>query len=296
MKSEELEKKLEEYIENLRIYGQKQENTLIKYTQVIRDFIKWLEEKELTQAVAISYPVYLKDSTIDKKAFETSTVNTNIKILNEFFKYLELDIHIKQIKQQIKYNNKNVLTLEEVHRLQRKAKENNNMRLYYIMEILLKTGIRVGELKYFTVENLQAIDNEEPELIVYNKGKERPVTVIPELKNELLKYAKKENITTGTIFPSQRAAGKMLTASAIWKQMQKTAAACKIKKVKVHAHSFRHLFAQLYSQQDGASTEELADIFGHSNTNTTRTYMRTSAKEKKRRIQGVNFGQKPRKK
>ena len=292
MKSGELEKKLEEYIYTLKIYGQKQENTLKKYTQVIRDFLNWLEEKELTQEAAIGYPAYLKI----EKSFETSTVNTDIKILNEYFKYLGLDIHIKQIKQQIKYNNKNVLTLEEVHRLQRKAKENKNMQLYYIMEALLKTGVRVGELKYFTVENLKAVNREEPELIVFNKGKERPVTVIPELINELLKYAKSENIETGVIFASKRAAGQMVTQSCIWKHMQKTAAACKIKKAKVHAHSFRHLFAQLYSKQDGASTEELADIFGHSNTNTTRTYMRTSASEKKRKIQSINFGQKQGKK
>ena len=78
------------------------------------------------------------------------------------------ELKIKKIRQQAAFNNEDVLTIEDYKRLLRMAKRMNMMQTYYIMLTLAMTGIRIEELKYFTVENL-----EKYYIKVFNKGKER---------------------------------------------------------------------------------------------------------------------------
>ena len=54
-----------------------------------------------------------------------------------------------------KFYLKNVLTLADYKRLLRIAKRENMIQDYMIIQTLAKTGIRISELKYFTVDNLK---------------------------------------------------------------------------------------------------------------------------------------------
>ena len=57
------------------------------------------------------------------------------------------------------------------------------------MKILAMTGIRISELKYFTVENLKS-----NYIVAFNKGKERNIIVRQDLARELRKYCKENKI------------------------------------------------------------------------------------------------------
>ena len=71
--------------------------------------------------------------------------------------------------------------------------------------------------------------------------------------------------------------------------MKRLAGAARVKKSKVHAHSFRHLFAQVFLNTYTDSITELADILGHKSLETTRLYTRTSDAQKRTKMEQMDF-------
>ena len=63
----------------------------------------------------------------------------------------------------------------------------------------------------------------------------------------------------------------------------------RVNKKKVHAHSFRHLFAQVFLNEFSDNITELADILGHNSLETTRLYTRSSDSEKKSKLERLSF-------
>ena len=81
----------------------------------------------------------------------------------------------------------------------------------------------------------------------------------------------------------------MPNTSTIWRQMKKVAGAARVNKNKVHAHSFRHLFAQTYLEENPQDITGLADLMGHNSLETTRIYTRTSNVQKKTKLEKLKF-------
>lgn len=71
--------------------------------------------------------------------------------------------------------------------------------------------------------------------------------------------------------------------------MKKVAGLSRVNKNKVHAHSFRHLFAQVFLNEYNNNITELADILGHNSLETTRLYTRTSNEQKKGKLEKLSF-------
>ena len=68
-------------------------------------------------------------------------------------------------------------------------------KYYYIMRVLVFTGIRISELAFLTVEVLSL-----GKFVVGNKGKTREVYLPAKLVVELKDYCKMEEIENGVIF------------------------------------------------------------------------------------------------
>ena len=214
---------------------------------------------------------------------KTSSINTWIIELNKFLKWLKLnDLTIKKIKQQTTTSTDEVLNITDYKRLLRHSKSMGLMKLHYIMKVLAMTGIRISELKYFTVENLKS-----NYIVAFNKGKERNIIVRQDLARELRKYCKENKIKTGCIFKGEEVDN--LVPSTIWRQMKKVSGKARVNKNKVHAHSFRHLFAQVFLNEYSNNITELADILGHNSLETTRLYTRTSNAQKKCKLEKLSF-------
>lgn len=79
------------------------------------------------------------------------------------------------------------------------AKRMKMMQTYYIMLTLAMTGIRIEELKYFTVENL-----DKYYIRVFNKGKERVVPIRQDLRRELKNTAKKIKLARVMFFLAKK--------------------------------------------------------------------------------------------
>ena len=249
------------------------------YKQIVKRFVEWLpDEIELDKALIIEFKEHL-----ETQLGATSTKNHNITVLNTFLKWLgKQDCCVKTYKVQKKVYNNEVITMADYDRLLRWAKKLGDMQTYYIMEVLGATGIRVAELKYFTVENLDFT------ITVRNKGKERKIYVPQELKRELEHYIEQLGIKSGYIFRSPVDPNKMVNKVTIWRHMKKIAGRAKVNKKHVHAHSFRHLFAQRFMQVNG-NIAILADVMGHSSVETTRHYAHESDTSNRHMIEELNM-------
>lgn len=282
MTKNELDHQLSEWILEQRLQ-EYQQSTLNRYEANVTKFLMWLpEDAEVSKELMIEYKAHLVEIL-----GSTNTINTNIVEVNKFLKWTgQKELCLKKIKMQSKQSNEDVLSLADYKRLLRFAKRMGDHQLYYIMKILAMTGIRISELKYFRVENFGS-----NYIKAFNKGKERTIIVRQDLMRELKRYAREHHITEGFLFPSPVVKGQMIDVSTIWKHMKKIAGASRVKKSKVHAHSFRHLFAQVFLETYTDSITELADILGHNSLETTRIYTRTSDAQKRSKLERMNFVQ-----
>ena len=150
-----------------------------------------------------------------------------------------------------------------------------------MIRTICATGIRVSELKYFTVE---AVRNGE--VSVKCKSKTRTILVPGDLGKLLLSYAKKHGITDGAVFVTRN--GKPLDRSFIWAQMKGLCEAAGVNPSKVFPHNLRKLFARTFYgiEKDIA---KLADILGHSSIETTRIYIMTTGSEHRRQIERMGL-------
>jgi site-specific recombinase XerD len=164
-----------------------------------------------------------------------------------------------------------VISETDYNRLIRIAERLGRDKIKHIMETLAKTGIRINELQYITVEAIKKGFCE-----VQNKGKIRDIIISRGLAKSLKVYCKNNQITEGIIFKSRY--GAPLDKAYIWRQLKHVAGQARVNKSKVHAHSFRHLFAKTYLR-DGGNITHLADLLGHSSLETTRIYTMQSKDE-----------------
>lgn len=291
-----LKSKIDDFIDE-EVMDEKAKNTYIKYRKVVTQFADFFKDEKVTKADIIEY----KNQMMQK--YSVKTVNNYIIIVNKFIKYVELTekdkysrkklkkyiskYALKTVKEQEKTSVEDVLDPVEFKRMLRMAKKKGQDDLYYIMKIFGYTGIRVSELKYFTVENLTL---NKQYIQVYNKAKMRQVPIRGDLRRQLLAFAKEKGIESGTLFPGSKP-GKMITEKTIENRIKKLCSECRgIKIEKAHPHSFRHMFGiQWVSQNGQASLSELAKILGHSNVNTTAIYTNTTQKEKKRKVEALKY-------
>lgn len=281
MNKKELLCRLDEWIEEQK-NQEYSENTLKQYKANVLKFLNWLEDEDkvVTKDVTMKYKKFLLNLNPKPK---TSSINTWIIELNKYFKWLGLsDLTLLKVNSQIKTSNEEVLTIQDYKRLLRFAKRKNNMKLYYIMKVLAMTGIRISELNFFTVESIKS-----NYIQAFNKGKERYIIVRQDLSRELRKYCRENKIKTGPIFKGEKQ--EKIVASTIWRQMKKIAGASRVNKKKVHAHSFRHLFAIVFLNEFNDSITELADILGHNSLETTRVYTRSTNSQKKSKLEKLKF-------
>lgn len=279
MTKSEMELRLGEWISEQRLQEYARA-TLERYRQSVEKFLAWCGTEEIDKDLMLTYKEWLTEVS-DHPA----SINTWIVCLNKYMKWLGCpELTLKKIKTQMQQSNEETLSISDYKRLLRFAKRNDDHQLYMIMKILAMTGIRISELKYFTVENLKT-----NYIQVLNKGKERRIIVRQDLMRELRKYAREHKIRHGLLFPSSKVPGKMVNVATIWKHMKRTAGQARVKKSKVHAHSFRHLFAQVFLATYTDSITELADILGHSSLETTRLYTRTSDAQKRNKLEKMKF-------
>lgn len=241
--------------------GEKSHATLEKYMRDVTAFWIWLDNCKLSKLAVLEYKEYLS------KKYAPSSVNSVLSSLNSFFEYngwRELKVKTLKIQRRIFADKEKELTKADYVRLLTAAKSKKNEKLYYLIQTIGSTGLRISELKYVTVEAINT-----GQAIINCKGKIRQVFLPKDLCKILKTYIKQQKITSGPIFVTRT--GNPLDRSFIWKMMKSLCETAGVDKSKVFPHNLRHLFARTYYsiQKD---IVRLADILGHSSINTTRIY------------------------
>lgn len=272
-----IEDNIREYKDSLKL-SEKEENTINQYEGYLKEFIEYANIKnkeDITKEKLIEFKEYMQEK------YKTNTINIKITVINAFITFIGLDssYKLKHLKKQQKATLENVLTQTDYERLLRIAKVKNKKVMYYIMETLEETGIRISELEHITVEAVK-----KGEAVFDSKGTvERKAFINKKLQKELLKYCKEEGIKTGIIFKSRN--GNPLDSAYIYKEIQWIAGQARIKKSKAHPHSFRHLFAKNYLSKPGHNIADLKNILGHKNISTTEIYLQKSTRELKETLE-----------
>jgi len=247
---------------------EKSENTIEKYTRDIRVFFKWLNSRDIDKSIVLQYKKELCEKYAPK------SVNSIISSLNALFMYMnwhELKVKTLKIQRPIFADKEKELTKAEYKRLLTTAKTKKNERLYYLMQTIGSTGLRISELKYVTVDAVNT-----GQATINCKGKIRQVFLPKQLCKMLKTYIRQLSIKSGSVFITKN--GKPLDRSTVWKMLKGLCESANVAKSKVFPHNFRHLFAKtFYSLQK--DIVRLADILGHSSIETTRIYTMESGTE-----------------
>ena len=246
-----------EYLQN----EEKAQATVEKYVRDVVVFRQWLDGADVTKTVVLAY----KQELVEKYA--PASVNAALSSLNCFFNFVEwYDCRVRALKIQksLFRNEEKELSKKEYERLLAVAKQRSNQQLYFLMQTICSTGIRVSELGFITMEAIK-----KGKAVIRCKGKTRIVFLPMELCRMLKGYAAERSIKTGPVFVTKT--GKPLDRSNIWKMMKQLCKTANVSENKVFPHNLRHLFAiTFYSVQK--DIVRLADLLGHSNVNTTRIY------------------------
>ena len=248
--------------------------TVEKYIRDVMKFKEYACDNEIVKETAGEYKNYLV-----RGGYSVRSINSMLSSVNALFEYLDRnDLKVKTIKMQrsVYCPEDKELTKAEYQRLCMAAKMKKNNRLELIIETVCSTGIRIGELKYITVESAK-----RGEAVVTLKGKTRYVFIPKELKRKLLRYASEQRIKSGMIFVTRT--GKAVNRTNVWRDMKNLCKDAGVKPEKVFPHNLRHLFARTFYNID-KDIAKLADILGHSSIGTTRIYIISTGAEHRRLI------------
>lgn len=236
-----------------------------------------VRENGITKEMILTYKHHLQEA-----GYAVRSINSMLASIHSLLRYMgRSDCRVKFLKQQKQTysTEERQLTKAEYQRLLVAAQEDPQTQM--ILQTICGTGIRVSELRHFTVEGVM-----QGEIIVSCKGKTRTILIPGKLRKKLLDYARKQKIRHGVIFINRH--GKAIHRSCIWARMKSLCRQAKVSAGKVFPHNLRKLFARTFYTIE-RDIAKLADILGHSSIDTTRIYIMSTGTEHRRQIERLGL-------
>lgn len=252
--------------------------TVEKYLRDIRTFVSWIGTEYLS---ALRVRAWAEEQLNKKK---TATVNGSLAALNGFFRWIgrpDCVLQFYRVQESPYREDERDLSETEFQRLLGAA----DARTRALLLTFRRTGIRVSELRFFTVETART-----GRVTVRNKGKTREVFLDRATRTLLLDYCGTIGLRSGVIFQSR--GGAPLSRVAIWQLLKRTAVRAKVALGKVFPHNLRHLFAVERYKAD-PDIEALRLDLGHSLIATTQRYLKQTVSEHFARIERRAAEKKP---
>lgn len=272
------EKALERFRRGMEM-EEKGGRTIEKYLHDVTMFLEYMAPRSaFGKKDVIAYKAWLAER------YAVRSANSMLTALNRFLVFLGAGAcAVKQFRLQTQTfcDQRKELSREEYGRLLEEAWRQGKIQLYYILQTLCATGIRVGELPAVTVEAAM-----QGSAVARNKGKTRVILLPAALCEMLLEYARGCGVESGPVFVTR--SGKPVDRSNIWRGMRRLCQQSGVQPEKVFPHNLRHLFARTFYQQEKDLTH-LADILGHQSVNTTRIYIASSGEEHRAQIESLGL-------
>ena len=258
---------IESFISSKQIEGCS-DRTIKYYKEIIDKFNDSFDKsiKKITTEEIRSYLSNYKEMS----TCGSTTIDNIRRVLSSFFSWLEDEDYI--IKSPIRriHRIKTPTTVKEVltdENLEKLRDECENIRDLSLIELLISTGMRVGELVNLNISNLNF---EDRSCIVLGKGnKEREVYFDAKTKLHLKEYISKRNDTNDALFVSLREPHQRLSISGIELIVRNLGVNTDINKV--HPHKFRRTLATMAIDK-GMPVEQVQKLLGHVKIETTMHY------------------------
>jgi len=277
MKIRVLTKKLIAEFKHHLLLQERSEATIEKYTRDVCAFASHASRQSVTKECVMAYKRFLEGA-----GYAVRSINSMLAAVNSFLDFAgwgECKVKCIRHQRQIYCEEDKELTKAEYFRLLEAAKYDVKLKL--IMETICSTGIRISELKYFTVEAVL-----KGTISVNCKGKKRDIIVPGRLRKMLLEFARSMKISKGPIFRTRR--GRPMNRSYIWALMKSLCEEANVNPSKVFPHNLRKLFARTFYNIE-KDIAKLADILGHSSIDTTRIYIVSTGREHRRKIESLGL-------
>lgn len=262
-KRSKLYKDLEQYQEYL--YRKNlSDSTIRSYLHAVRQYFK--QYRKITTDNLQLYRVKLIDN------YSPQTVNISIRALNNYFKFMGIDIISKTIKVAQKMQLDRVVSQADYEYLKRRLKEDQIYNYYYAIRFMAATGVRVSELVGMVVADVKRGYKD-----IHSKGdKVRRIYIPKALRIDLMNWLEEDKRDHGKLFLNN--IGDPMTDSALRRQLKIFSGLYQIDPERMYPHSFRHYFAKTFLEACGDITL-LSNLLGHKNLETTRIYLRRSSNE-----------------
>ena len=206
----------------------------------------------------------------EQRGLSKVTIDNLRRIFSSFFSWLEDEDYITKspVRRIHKVRTdalvKEVLTDENIEVLRDSCQE---MRDVAMIDLLLSTGMRVGELVKI---NRDDIDFQERQCVVFGKGnKEREVYFNARTKIHLKKYLEQRTDTNPALFVSLHEPHTRLTISGVEVRLRQLGK--RVNLHKVHPHKFRRTLATMAIDK-GMPIEQVQKMLGHVKIDTTLHY------------------------
>lgn len=270
----------EKQIKNYLRYLEQEEKSPVtreKYLRDARAFVRFADNTAITKDTVTAWKRHLLE-----RGYAIRSINSMLSAVNGLLEFTGLHhCKVKAIRMQRQAFCAEEKELTKADYLRLLEASRNDPRLNLVIQTICCTGIRVSELRYFTVAAVR-----HGEVTVNCKSKTRTIFVPGKLKKMLLRYAKQQNCVAGAIFVDRN--GKPLDRSVIWREMKHLCGSAGVKASKVFPHNLRKLFARTFYTME-KDIAKLADLLGHSSINTTRIYIMTTGAEHRRKIERLGL-------
>ena len=283
-------------------------STVAGYLADLRQFARWFEQtngEPLTPEAVTPTDVREYRGWLQSRGLKAATVNRRLNALRAWLDYAMQrgDIAANPAAQTrgvrvVRGGNVRWLTKREKYALQRAAEKilQTARGLYprrwpiherdaLLVLFLLNTGLRVGEAVRLTEADLTLTARAGSVLVRQGKGnKQRVVPLNAEARKAVKRWLEtrgEAGITAGALWS---ASGKGLTTRAVQRAVERVAHEAKLDGVTPHV--LRHTFAKALIDA-GAGLQEVADLLGHANLQTTRIYVQPSAGDLARAVEAL---------
>ncbi len=286
------------------------EHTVRAYTVAVRDFLLcYRDEEGRSSTLADLTPIALlgyRNELQHEQAKSTSTVNTRLAGLRSFCGWLVERGHLpvdpssrlRSVGRQGPPAPKG-LTDKQVNALLREASRGRHgERDYALVQVLLQTGMRIGECAGLYYEDISFGERGGSVSIRAGKGnKTRAIPLNASARQALAGYAaptlgveptvptvarawprRRRGVEGTPLWGSQK--GGRLSSQAMRRAIDCLVRDCSARGLvppDASAHTLRHTFAMFYLKDNPGDLVGLATLLGHSSLDTTRIYAQHSA-------------------
>ena len=294
--------------------------TVRRYASAVRRFLRWYQTQEhrplqvgdLTPIVLVGYRNALQHTEA------TSTVNTHVCALRAFVSWLTTTgylavnpaLRLKLIGRQGSPAPQ-ALTDTQVNALLRAAARSRHApRDVAILQVLLQTGMRIGECAALMWEDISFGEKRGTVMIRAGKGnKARCVPLNASARQALAEYAAPVVAVpptlkaVATVWPVPHAGNipsplwrsqksGRLSVSAMGRMIDGLVRSCASRGLvpaTAGAHTLRHTFATRYLATHPGDLVSIAALLGHSSLNTTRIYVQLTAEQLAERVESLDL-------